>query len=224
MSKEAVFIAGTDTSIGKTVISKIIIQYLQAKKKTVCGFKPIASGAELVNGILVNDDAIQLQSAGSVKLDYGTINPFVYELPVAPNIAARGANRTVDLSKIQQCYEQIKRTVDYVVVEGVGGWRSPITDNFSSVDLVRSLKIPVILVVGLRLGCINHALLTAESMMSDKVNILGWIANGPWDFMLAENEVCDSLEHLLSIPCIGRVHNIEMSSKPALELDLSFLL
>ena len=221
MAGKGVFILGTDTGVGKTVCSLQIIQAIQTKGKTACGFKPVASCADYINGQLINDDALRLQKSSSVALDYKTINPYVYPEPVSPNIAADYNNNPIDLLKIQHCYKEIVSAADYVIVEGVGGWRTPITEQISSVDLVRQLNIPVILVVGLKLGCISHALLTYEAMKADGIQILGWVANGPISELEATEEIITTLLKSMAIPLIGKVP--ALPTDHSIDIDLSSL-
>ncbi len=177
MSATGCFITGTDTEIGKTRLTLGLMAALQAQGKQVLGMKPVASGCVLTENGLRNTDALQIMHQASQKFPYTTINPFPFLPPIAPHIAAEKINLTIDIDKIVDAYNTLQSTADYVVVEGIGGWRVPLGNGLSLVDLVQQLKLPVILVVGLRLGCINHALLTVESILADGERLIGWIAN-----------------------------------------------
>jgi len=171
------FIAGTDTEVGKTVITCALLQILVDAGYRAVGMKPVATGAEHTKNGLRNEDAIQLIENSIPKLGYNIINPCVYIEPTSPNIAAAQMDAEVDLVTIDSAYDECRAVADIVLVEGIGGWRVPLSDSIQTVDLVRHLKLPVILVCGIRLGCISHALLTAESILGDNINFLGWVAN-----------------------------------------------
>ncbi len=171
-----VFITGTDTGVGKTWFTIALMQALQNQGHPVCGMKPVACGAQLKKDRLINEDARLIMQHCSQPTAYDLINPAVFEPPVAPCFAAREAGAIIDIKQITANYNQLASRFAYVVVEGVGGWRVPITDTISTLALVRALDIPVIMVVGLRLGCINHALLTAEVIRADGVDLCGWVS------------------------------------------------
>lgn len=164
MMGKGVFITGTDTGIGKTWFTISLMEALKDEGHQVSGMKPIAAGAGRIDGRLVNEDARLIMQHCSKPTNYELINPFVYELPIAPHIAASQQDGCIGLDQIISCYERLASDSEKVVVEGVGGWRVPISDKISAVDLVRELDLGVIMVVGIRLGCINHALLTAEAI------------------------------------------------------------
>lgn len=197
------FITGTDTEVGKTVVSTELLSLLAEAGYRVAGMKPVASGAEYIDNSLRNADALSLLSAANVKLDYELINPYVFAQPVSPHIAARQAGVEISLAHIKHCYAQIANQADVVIVEGVGGWYAPLSDALTLADLAVEMQLPVIMVVGLRLGCLNHARLTLEAMQHSGVYIAGWIANqvDP-DFSELEANLT-SLQRFLSIPFIG---------------------
>jgi dethiobiotin synthetase len=173
-----IFITGTDTGVGKTYVSeKLLQQYKNQGLKTI-GLKPIASGCETINGKLYNQDALILQNAATIKLDYDLVNPFAFEPPIAPHIAA-GLNNTS--LTIENLCKKIKPALDVPadirIIEGAGGWLLPLNTQETMADFVIQQNFAVILVVGMRLGCINHALLTARAMQAANVNCIGWIAN-----------------------------------------------
>jgi dethiobiotin synthetase len=173
----SLFVTGTDTDVGKTFISVAIIDLLKQKGLRVAAMKPIASGCDTTEAGLRNDDALQLIQHANVDLPYGTINPYAFQAAIAPHIAAQQKNINIDLNKIKQNFELIQQQSDAVVVEGAGGWLVPINNTQTMADLAKVLKLPIILVVGIRLGCINHALLTVEAIKQSGLPLMGWVAN-----------------------------------------------
>ena len=167
------FITGTDTGIGKTWCSLALIKQLKQQGLRVAGMKPIASGCE--NG--KNSDAEQILAASSLALPYEIVNPYAFEPAIAPHIAAQQVGQTIELQVLIEKYKQLAALADAVVIEGAGGWRVPINASQSLKDMVLAIDAKVILVVGLRLGCINHALLTAEAIQRDGCTLAAWIAN-----------------------------------------------
>ncbi|OGT65505.1 MAG: dethiobiotin synthase [Gammaproteobacteria bacterium RIFCSPLOWO2_02_FULL_47_50] len=170
------FITGTDTGSGKTWFTLALMRAFQSRGMTVTGMKPIASGCEETVAGLRNADALSIQAQSSTANEYAVINPYAFRPPIAPHIAAAQAGTEIDINCITSAYTVLSKQNDVVIVEGIGGWRVPLTHGASLVDLVRALNLPVILVVGLRLGCINHTLLSAETIVSDGLNLAGWAA------------------------------------------------
>ncbi len=200
------FVTGTDTEIGKTFVSSLLIKILAEEGLRVTGMKPVASGANKVAGVLKNDDALFLMQASNVDADYKSVNPYLFEPAVAPHIAAEQAGVEINLDKIKKCFEQLQTKSDVVVVEGVGGWYAPLSEHTTVADLAETLCIPIILVVGLRLGCLNHALLTAQAIRQSGLPIAGWIANHVEKDFVFENENIKTLKHFLGdFPFIGSV-------------------
>ncbi len=177
MNAKGYFITGTDTEIGKTWATLGLMAALQAQGKKVVGMKPVASGCEITEEGLRNADALQIMQQASRLQDYDVVNPYAFASPIAPHIAAKQTGTDISLDNIVQAYTALQSQADCVVVEGVGGWRVPLDEKIFLVDMVKALQLPVILVVGLRLGCINHAILSAETICADNVNLIGWIAN-----------------------------------------------
>jgi dethiobiotin synthetase len=177
MKKKGFFITGTDTGVGKTWATLSLMAMLQGQGLKVVGMKPVATGAVLNEGRWVNEDALALQQAASIPLPYELVNPYVFEPPVSPHIAANQAGRTIDLTRIAEAFGELQEAADCVLVEGVGGWKVPLNRRDSVADLAAALGLPVIMVVGLRLGCLNHALLTHAAIRSSAVDFAGWIAN-----------------------------------------------
>ncbi len=156
------FVTATDTGVGKTVVTLGLMQLLQAQGRSVAAMKPVASGCERHAAGMHNADALLLQQQASVALDYGLVNPYAFEPAIAPHIAAEQACITIDIEKINNKYNRLYKTVDCVLVEGVGGWLVPLNEDETLADLARRLGLDIILVVAIRLGCLNHALLTVD--------------------------------------------------------------
>ena len=225
MSK-GVFITGTDTGVGKTWFTLALIEALKEQGRKTNGMKPIASGGNYVNGKLMNDDAGLIMQCSSELVDYELINPYVFEPSVSPNFAARRAGVFVEIDQIVASYNHLASACDNIIVEGVGGWRVPMSDEISTADIVRELGIPVILVVGLRLGCINHATLTAEAIRADGINLCGWVCNQLDKEYLYKEETLEFLNEELACPNIADLDNMVGldSVEMAKNIDPSFIL
>jgi dethiobiotin synthetase len=205
MIEKGVFITGTDTGVGKTWFTVTLMEALKKQGHQTAGMKPIACGANYINGKLMNDDATLIMQHCSQPTDYELINPVVLELPVAPNIAASCVNKTIDLDQIVASYHRLAANSEKVVVEGIGGWRVPISNKISTVDLVRELSLPVIMVVGVRLGCISHALLTAEAIRADGLGLCGWVSNQLENDNPYKRETIVTLKERLACPHIADI-------------------
>ncbi|HYQ71430.1 MAG TPA: dethiobiotin synthase [Gammaproteobacteria bacterium] len=203
------FITGTDTGVGKTVVTLGLMAYLQALGQTVAGMKPVASGCERSAEGLVNEDALQLQRQSSVALPYALVNPYALEPPIAPHIAAARAGVTISIDTIRSTFDVIAARADCVLVEGVGGWQVPLNSGETLAHLAGALELDVILVVGLRLGCLSHALLTAESIVSSGCSPAGWVANRLPPVADATEENINTLKSRLSFPFLGVVPPLE---------------
>lgn len=173
----AYFVTGTDTDVGKTHVACQLIQQFVAQGLKVIGMKPVAAGCELVDGVWVNEDVQKLTAASNVNAPAELINPYCYKEYIAPHIAAEKAGETIEISKILDAFNQLQTMADVVIVEGAGGFLVPLDSQFGMADLAEALGIPVILVVGMRLGCINHSLLTVESIKARSLSLHGWVAN-----------------------------------------------
>jgi len=200
----SLFVTGTDTDVGKTRISVALMRLLAESGYRVAGMKPIASGCDVTPEGLRNDDAVQLSQQATVNLPYDLINPYAFEPAIAPHIAAEQAGIRIKVDVIQQHFEQIKQQADSVVVEGAGGWLVPINRTSTLAGVAVRLDLPVVLVIGIRLGCINHALLTVEAINQCGLQLYGWVAN--------HVEECDesaaiiaTLKVAISSPCLGVV-------------------
>lgn len=200
--EQGFFITGTDTGVGKTWATVTLMRYFQAQGKTVVGMKPVASGCQLIDGKLRNEDALLLQEYASVTLDYDLVNPFAYHNPVSPHLAAE--NNSVEFGKIAAAFEVLKQKADIVLVEGVGGWLVPLNHQGDDVQtMAKSLNLPVIMVVAMRLGCINHARLTYQAIIGSGLTCAGWLATCVDLNMLKLNENLETLRQSLNTPLLG---------------------
>jgi dethiobiotin synthetase len=200
-----VFVTGTDTEVGKTVVSVALVRGLVEAGLRTAVMKPIAAGAEATPEGLRNSDALELVAASNVAAPYAAVNPYCLSLPASPHIAAERAGIRIELAQIVQAYARLVGQSDLVVVEGAGGWYAPISATETMADLAAALGVPVVLVVGLRLGCLNHALLTAQAIESRGLRFAGWIANHLQPrFDHAEANIA-ALESRLSAPLLGIV-------------------
>jgi dethiobiotin synthetase len=216
------FVAGTDTEIGKTLTTSAMLHALVRRGVRACGMKPIAAGAVMRNGQLHNDDADQLAEAGNVSLPQSLTTPFMLEEPAAPHIAAALEGREIDPVQILTAYLEIAALTDATVVEGVGGFRVPLTDEYDTADMAQQLALPVVLVVGMRLGCINHALLTVEAIESRGLKIVGWVANTlELEFNFADENIA-ALEARIPAPLLGRIPRLSKPSAAAAAEYLDF--
>jgi dethiobiotin synthetase len=199
----SVFITGTDTGVGKSLVAASLLRALQARGLRALGMKPIASGCKMTAQGMRNEDAELLRTHGSGAPDYDLVNPCALPEPIAPHLAAARAGVEIRIMPITAAFAALSTMSQHVVVEGVGGWAVPLSPTLMQADLVRALKLPVILVVGLRLGCINHALLTARAIRSDDCDLIGWIANQIDPAMACVEENLATLRERLPVPCLG---------------------
>ena len=197
------FITATDTGVGKTWATLALMEALRLQGLIVAGMKPVATGCEETKHGLRSDDASLIQAQTKHCHDYASINPYAFRPPVAPHIAAELAKINIDFSCIGDALRKVASGADCVVIEGIGGWRVPLGRDRTLADLARFLGLPVVLVVGLRLGCINHALLTAECIRADKVRFCGWIANLMDPGYVEPAQTLRTLEDSLEAPCFG---------------------
>lgn len=201
------FVTGTDTDVGKTECAVLLLNELNTLSNKTLGIKPISAGCERTEVGLRNNDALKLQKASSMQVDYDIVNPIAYEEAIAPHIAAAKHNNKIDLNILQDCLDRAKQLQpDRLLVEGAGGWRLPLDNrgNFMS-DFALQNQMKVILVVGMRLGCLNHAVLTHQAIVADGLNCIGWIANQLSSDMPYYQENLACLQSLLNSPCIAEV-------------------
>lgn len=199
------FVTGTDTGIGKTRVAAGTLRALARQGRQAVGMKPVASGAVATKDGLRNDDALLLQSNASLSREYALVNPYCFAPAIAPHLAAVEAGVEIRLEPILDAYRRLSRGAEFAVVEGVGGWQVPLSGGFALPDLARALELPVLLVVGMRLGCLNHALLTARAIEADGLALVGWVANeiDP-GFERRESNVA-TLEETLPAPLLARL-------------------
>jgi len=202
MSARGVFITGTDTGVGKTVVACALVRALRELGARVAVMKPVASGSVATPEGLRNADALALMEAAGTGADtaYAEVNPYCFEPPVSPHIAAKEAGIEIDTNLIRHKYDALASRSDWVVVEGAGGWFAPINAHQTMADLAWALSIPALMVVGLRLGCLNHAQLTRLGIEAQGVTLLGWIASGVDPQMDRSPENLAALERLLGEP------------------------
>jgi dethiobiotin synthetase len=202
----ACFVTGTDTGVGKTLITAGLLHSLAAQGRRVAGIKPLAAGSEWHDGRRVNADAVMLREASSVKLDHEQVNPVLLDEAMAPHLAARHAGIELAVAPLAaHCRAISALELDLLLAEGAGGWLVPLNVRESMADLAASLGWPVLLVVGMKLGCLNHALLTAAAIEQRGLRLAGWVANSAWPEMTAREENIATLRERLPAPCLGTV-------------------
>lgn len=221
------FITGTDTGVGKTYVAAALLSALAAQGHSCVGMKPVASGCSITRTGHRSEDAELLQASSSVSAAYGDINPYGFGPAVAPHLAARASGVDIDLIKIRQHFDRLCSVAECVVVEGVGGWMVPLSNDHSTADLARLVDLPVVLVVGVRLGCLNHALLTVEAIARADLRLAGWVANRIESGVELFEENVDTLRARIAAPLIGVVPYLDHGLTPdtvSKHLDLTALL
>ncbi|WP_045728480.1 dethiobiotin synthase [Xanthomonas sp. GPE 39] len=201
----AFYVTGTDTGIGKTIASTALLHALRARGQRAVGMKPVASGCEPHADGWRNEDALALQAASVPCPTYHDLNPYALPLPLAPELAAADAGVQLSLQPITEAFARLRALADVVVVEGVGGWAAPLSATLDQADLARALGLPVVLVVGLRLGCLNHARLSAAAIAADGLQCIGWIGNEIDPAMERIDDNMAMLRERLPMPCWGRL-------------------
>lgn len=205
-SRQRYFVAGTDTDVGKTQIAAALLHKAAQQGRTCVGMKPVAAGCEQVNGEWRNSDADLLQQFSTMSLSYAEVNPYALEPAIAPHIAAEQAGMRLSVSRLSGlCGGVLMRRADLTLIEGAGGWRVPLNPRETLATLAKELRLPVVLIVGIRLGCINHALLTAEAIHRDGLTLAGWVANRIDPDMPVQDENVATLKELLPFPCWGDI-------------------
>ena len=200
------FITGTDTGVGKTLVSCALLHGFAAQGNNVVGMKPVAAGCDDRDQ---NEDVLQLLAAGNVLAGKGQINPYCFVQAVAPHLAAQFAGIRINFARIEESFSELKAQADVVIVEGIGGFVVPLNDKQDGADLAAQLGLPIILVVGMRLGCLNHALLTAEAIAARGLTLAGWVANVPGAEMAMLNENIAALRQRIAAPLIGVIPHQE---------------
>ena len=210
LNQSTYFIAGTDTDVGKTVCTRALLQAAKQQNKTTIGYKPISAGCELTELGLRNQDALILQSNSSVNLPYNDVNPIAFQQPIAPHIAAIENGTFIDINIVNNGLQHLQNmNVDLVFVEGAGGWHLPVDNQFLLSDWVIEKQLPVILIVGLKLGCLNHALLTAKAIEQSGLVIAGWIANHLQPDMPYVVDNIETLKTMINAPMLAEIPFIE---------------
>jgi len=219
------FVTGTDTGVGKTLVSAALVHKLAAAGLRAAGMKPLAAGAEMRDGQLWNEDVALLTAQASLPLPAELVCPLMFREAAAPHIAAALENRRIERESVMAAYRQIAAQAEALVVEGVGGFRVPLTDDMDTADLAADMQLDVILVVGLRLGCLNHALLTAESIAARGMKLAGWVANQIDPSMPHQADNLETLSKRLSAPLLGVVRwmAVPSASEAAASIDASRL-
>ncbi|GAA0222484.1 dethiobiotin synthase [Marinomonas primoryensis] len=219
--KKRFFVTGIDTDVGKTYVTVGLLEAAKRAGLKSFGLKPIAAGADRVEGSLRNDDALRIQKASSVSLPYEQVNPVVLEEPIAPHIAAMREGRLVTASRLEGFIKGALLTPhELVLVEGAGGWRVPLNDREWLSDVAKLLGFPVILVVNMKLGCLNHAILTAEAITRDGLTLAGWIANNSTsERMPCYEENLASLASMLPAPLLGALSWSQEEGESQQEFD-----
>lgn len=221
------FVTGTDTGVGKTTVAAALLWSLGRGGHACAGMKPVATGCRRTAAGLHSDDAERLRSCSSVEVDPDDASPYRFTAPVAPHLAAQAAGTVIELERIRTHFERLRRRASCVVVEGIGGWLVPLGAGTSMAELARSLRLPVILVVGMRLGCLNHALLTAASVHHYGLRLAAWVANQVDPEMSLFNENVEALRQRIDAPLLGVLPHLMDGGSPrdaAAHLRLSPLL
>lgn len=221
------FVTGTDTDVGKTVISTGLMLALKQAGLSVLGHKPISAGCELViedgEAGLRNEDALALMAQASVEVPYEWVNPIAFAPPIAPHIAADMAHQTIDEAILDEALARLQQVdAQYLLVEGAGGWALPIGDGKLLSSWVAKHRLPVVIVVAMRLGCLNHALLTYQAVKASGCDVLGWVANDFCDQPFAKENI-KTLKSVLDAPCLGVVSKVSSAEAVAAQLDLKSL-
>ncbi|MEX3239492.1 dethiobiotin synthase [Serratia quinivorans] len=219
------FVTGTDTEVGKTVASSALLQAANLAGYRTAGYKPVASGSEMTAEGLRNGDALALQANGSVALSYQEVNPYVFAEPTSPHIVSADEGRPIELARLSAGLRHLEQKAGWLLVEGAGGWFTPLSEQHTFADWVQQEQLPVILVVGIKLGCINHALLTAQAVKQAGLSLVGWIANDVSPPGRRHQEYLATLRRMLPAPLLGEIPYLPEPERQALGhyLDLSVL-
>jgi len=209
MTVKSLFVTGTDTGSGKTMASIMLMRAFKQVGWPVYGMKPVASGCVQTAAGLVSEDALQLIENSTQALPYALVNPVALEQPCSPNIAAMLENRHISYGQIETAYKQLLKQNGILIIEGVGGWQTPVFEMSGMEVLVKQLELPVVLVVGLRLGCISHTLLTLESMQHAGIELVGWIANQVDPHYLYSEQTVSYLQDKMTCDLLGQIPHLQ---------------
>ncbi|MGA9607589.1 MAG: dethiobiotin synthase [Rouxiella badensis] len=226
MNKKRWFITGTDTEVGKTVATCALLQAAKAAGMSTAGYKPVASGSEMTPEGIRNGDALALQANSSVALDYAQVNPCTFLQPTSPHIVSELEGRPIEFEVLSKGLRELEPLADWVVVEGAGGWFTPLNASQTFADWVVEEGLPVILVVGMRLGCINHAVLTAQAISQSGLRLAGWIANDVEETGQHHQAYLATLTRMLPAPLLGEIPYLQKHqfNDPGRYLSLECLL
>jgi len=202
---ERYFVTGTDTEVGKTVASTALLQAARALGRNTAGYKPVASGSEMTAEGLRNSDALALQHNSSVALSYQAVNPYTFAEPTSPHIISADEQRPIEFSVLSAGLRALESQADWVLVEGAGGWFTPLSEAQTFADWAIAERLPVILVVGVKLGCINHAMLTAQAIRQAGLHFAGWVANVVVAPGKRHEEYMATLKRVLPAPLLGEI-------------------
>jgi dethiobiotin synthetase len=214
------FVTGTDTGVGKTFAAAALLHALQRHHSRVVGMKPIAAGATIERGVWENEDVVALRGASSLRVTPDLDSPVLLAEPLSPHIAAQRAGTRIDIAEIVRRYVRLAAQADFVVLEGAGGFHVPLTETETGADLAVALALPMVLIVGLRLGCLNHALLTAEAIRARGLELAGWIANRIDPHMPVQDDNVAYLRTRLHAPQLGDIPHFTRPVAVAITLDL----
>jgi len=217
---QSYFITGTDTDIGKTLVASALLQLANEQGLSTLGLKPVAAGCELIDGQWMNDDARKLMLASSIKPGYPVVNPLALREAIAPHIAAEQEGITIQAGQLASHCQAHIELADFTIIEGAGGWQVPLNGDETMADLATAIACPVILVVGLRLGCINHALLTAAAIEQAGLQLAGWVANQVDPNMTVPAQNISTLKARLNAPVLGQIPWLTTGESAADYLEL----
>lgn len=223
---ERFYVTGTDTEVGKTVASTALLQAAGSLGRRTAGYKPVASGSEMTADGLRNSDALALQRNSVLPLRYEQVNPYTFAEPTSPHIVSADEQRPIDFAVMSAGLNALEKSAEWVLVEGAGGWFTPLSETHTFADWVGLERLPVILVVGVKLGCINHAMLTAQAIEQAGLPLAGWIANDVVPPGRRHQEYLATLKRLLPAPCLGEIPWLAEGAEHASTgqyLDLSLL-
>ncbi len=211
------FIAGTDTAVGKTAVTCGLLRILKSRGIRAAGMKPIAAGTDLRN---LNEDVEALTDASWPGLAVADLNSYLFRAPTAPHIAARLEHRLIEWPPLEAAFRSLTDVAEIVLVEGIGGWRIPLSDSLSAADLVKRWQLPVILVAGIRLGALNHTLLTVEAILRDGCQLAGWVANVLDPTYAYANPIIEAIETRVPAPCLGQIPCMSVVTASAFDQHL----